>query len=54
MNRLVAYGAPDGNYCTIDEWKGKLDMHVVAKIRNGKIKVQGFKDMKKAIKWLEG
>lgn len=54
MNNLVAYGAPDGDYYTVDEYKGKLDMNVVAKVRNGKVKVNGFKDMKEAIKWLEG
>lgn len=53
MNNLVAYGAPDGDYYTVDEWKGKSDMHVVAKVRKGKIKVNGFKDMKEAIKWSE-
>ena len=54
MNNLVAYGAPDGNYYTVNEWKGTGGMCVVAKVRNGKIKVNGFKNMKEAIKWLEG
>lgn len=53
MNNLVAYGAPDGDYNTVDEYKGKQDMHVIAKVRNGKVKVKGFKDMKEAIEWAE-
>lgn len=53
MNNLLAYGAPDGVYNTVDYFMGKSDMHVVAIVKGGKVKVKGFKDMKEAIEWAE-
>ena len=52
MNNLVAYGAPDGDYNTVDEWQGKPNMNVVAKVRNGNIEVKAFKNMKEAMGWV--
>lgn len=49
MNNLVAYGAPDGNYYTVDEYKGKADMYVIARVRNGNVTVNGFEEKPEAM-----
>ena len=53
MNNLLAYGAPDGVYNTVDYFMGKSDMHVVAIVKGGKVKVNGFKHMEDAKGWIE-
>lgn len=53
MNNLLAYGAPDGVYNTIDHYMGKSDMHIIAIVKHGKVKVNGFKYMEDAKGWIE-